>query len=158
MSTSESTPGNWPRLSQTLTDHPARPDLCQACGEKHRSGNPIGRWQECDDQDHPERVFVVLCRECAEEIIEDHPRLYVEINNVQVVLGCMSVCGDCKHRDRFNSCQSPSSSAHGGEGMWLHPAPQRVHICNRSKKGRPSGWYWLTQGVITECSGKEVNQ
>ena len=45
---------------------------CQKCGAKVM----LERWEECDDNDQPEGIFVTLCSSCARTIVGPHARLY----------------------------------------------------------------------------------
>jgi len=64
----------FPRLSLDL---PGKKDglSCQKCG----STAELKRWEECDDTDKPEGIFVTLCASCSDSIIGPHARLYMPI-------------------------------------------------------------------------------
>jgi len=61
----------FPRLS---IDLPGSKDgkSCQKCGTRV----VLGRWEECDDDDKSEGIFVTLCSSCSQQIIGPHARLY----------------------------------------------------------------------------------
>lgn len=143
---------NWPRLSQTLTG-PKHPLRCQACGHGHSAANPLARWQECDERDRPERVVIVLCQRCADQIIEPHPRLYRTVEHAQPWPGCMSVCATCAHRSGV-ACTSPAIKD-GGEGLQFHPLPRYAHVCRSPR--RLSGIVFVGEPV-KRCSGFEAAQ
>ena len=133
----------WPRLSETLDTSSVL--KCQKCG----STESLARWQECDDNDRGEMVFVVLCRKCADEIIEPHPRLYREYMEMEVAPGAMPTCEGCPQRQGAR-CKSPAARFNGGKGIWFHPGPQRIHLC----RAKNSAWKILSEGPITHCSGR----
>ncbi len=144
--------GKWPRLSETLRGRV--PGACQECGrtEAHAPPAKLTYWRECDDSDRETHRFIVLCRSCADRIIEPHPRLYREQPRDTPMPGVMEICNDCKHRAGL-ACESPTARFNGGPGLAFEPPGQWVHLC-RSPRSK-SGWYWLTGGPVTGCSGKE---
>lgn len=135
------------RLSQTLAGD-RRPDRCQSCC----SADGLTRWQEHDADDRPETIIVVLCKRCADEIIEPHPRLYRELPTAEPWPGAMAPCVDCRHRQELD-CTSPAAKFNGGPGLKYEPMPTQAHV-RRSKPHR-SGWTWIGFPV-EKCSGFEA--
>lgn len=145
---------NWPRLSQTLTG-PKSPDRCQSCG---CNGNKdFTRWIEHDEDDRPETIVVVLCKPCADRIIEPHPRLYHSLPRFEPFPGAMSVCLDCAFREGV-TCKCPKAQINGGPGLkYEQPEPTTAHVDYSDKKGRRCGrWMRMYEGPVTACSGKEA--
>jgi len=138
---------NWPKLSETLPH--STPGQCQRC----ESSSELTYWQECDENDRPEIVFVVLCKACADAIIEPHPRLYKEQLASSILPGAMPICIDCKARDGM-ACRSPIAKFNGGDGLKFEPEGQMVHLC-RSPRSK-SGWHYLSAGPVEKCNGKEA--
>lgn len=141
---------NWPKLSETFPEQ--EPDLCNACRAQPIAGEGLTYWQECDDNDLPTLVFVVLCQACADQIIEPHPRLYRQKQANDIMPGAMPICGECIHRKGLG-CQCPLAKANGGDGIDLKHSGQRVHICRRPR--HMSGWTWIG-GEVVSCSGRET--
>lgn len=148
----------WPRLSDTL---PYRsPSHCNACGRGSpdapflANGGDLRLWQECDQNDRPEARYVLLCKACADRLIEPHPRLYRRIHHFAPAPGAMRLCGDCAHRDG-TICRSPKARFNGGEGTFMvGPKPTRVHILRAPS--RLSVWETWYNGPIKHCDGKET--
>lgn len=133
----------WPRLSETLDTSSVL--KCQRCG----APTSLVRWQECDDKDRAEMVFIVLCETCSGQVIEIHPRLYRDLMRDEIAPGAMSICEECPHR-KGPRCTFPGAKFNGGEGMYFHPPPQRIHLC----RAKNSGWKVMQLEPITHCSGK----
>lgn len=165
---------HWPRLSETL---PYRePGRCASCGLREippevdpgvdeyvrRRAYALHKWQldiwrECDWQDKPENRFVVLCRSCADKLIEPHPRLYARLGygGHEPAPGAMPLCLDCCHRDGTR-CTSPMLGSNGGLGIGIGgPSPTRAHFLRRGKGAR-SGWETIYTLPRERCTGKEV--
>jgi hypothetical protein len=140
----------WPRLTDSLNGQKA-PNLCQSCGCAV-DPNVVGRWLECDELDRPEYKVVVLCKQCADRLIEPHPRLYRELLPTEPFPGAMAVCVGCAHRSGV-SCTSSLAQINGGPGLVYEPQGQMVHLC-RSPRSK-SGWHYLAPGPVTNCSGFE---
>lgn len=138
----------WPKLSEDLPHK--EPDGCGRC----RLSVGLIYWQECDEDDTPTRVFVILCRACSDAIIEPHPRLYREMHAFTPMPGAMGVCLDCRRRNGL-ACHSPQAQFNGGSGLAYKPEGQMVHLC-RSPRNK-SGWQYMAPGPVTECSGKETH-
>lgn len=119
-----------PGLSVTLAGpkHPAR---CQSCArwgddpnceahaiDKVVRNAPIGllRWVECDANDKPTTVVVVLCVQCSERLIEPHHRQYRQVSPSEPRPGTMLVCLNCRLRNGV-MCTSPAAKANGGPGI-----------------------------------------
>ena len=143
---------DWDRLSERMDQVRPDPSWCQSCGKTEG----LTPWQECDNQDQPENIFVFLCAGCSDKLIEDHPRLYVERSETGEVLpGCMDVCSGCVHQSG-TSCISPDSITRGGEGITFEPPPQIMHIC-RSPRSK-SGWMTIQTEPVVRCSGKTTRE
>lgn len=139
----------WPRLSADL---PKRAELhaCRSCG----GNSDLARWLEHDGADEPEPIVVVLCKACADRLIEPHPRLYRKMTPFEPFPGVMSICGDCRLRDG-QRCTNAQAKINGGPGLAMtYPAPTRVHYYRRGK-GAKSGWETIWNGPVTSCAGKE---
>jgi hypothetical protein len=157
----------WPKLSETLRG-PKHPEVCRSCGDFAPPAPPpppdagprrsfpeaalMRRWRECDELDHPTPVVVVLCPKCSGELIEKHPRLYIELGWCEPDPGSMPLCSDCRHR-RGTSC--PMSIKSGGPGVLLvKPQPSRVHVCRVPR--RNSGWINVWPAWPKSCDRKET--
>lgn len=145
----------WPKLSETLPNQSRL--QCNSC----RAIGPLTYWVECDEDDRRQAVFVVLCQACADEIIDPHPRLYVELLPNECMPGAMEVCDDCTFRSGL-SCKTPKAKFNGGEGLKFTPSPTSVHFCSRGRGG-VSGWHFFmperVQALLAggqKCNGKEV--
>ena len=123
--------------------------MCQQC----RRSVGLTYWVECDDADEPTPVFVVLCKGCADKIIEPHPRLYREQALDTPMPGVMPICADCLSRKGLR-CLSPVAMFNGGPdpGLLFEPKGSMVHICRSPR--RLSGWHYLMPGPVTSCNGK----
>lgn len=147
-------PKPWPKLSETL---PNKSRL--ACNRCSSVKNDLTFWIECDDNDQRQPVFIALCGTCADEIIEPHPRLYVQLLSGECMPGAMNVCDDCSFRDGLH-CKSPAAKFNGGEGLAFVPPPQPIHLC----RSKASGWHFfmpaemelIRLGATQQCTGKEV--
>lgn len=152
----------WPRLSQTL---PGPKDLshcwaCRASGVIAAGQFPfpldqlkLDVWQEHDNLDKPEPVYLLLCRPCSKQIIGPHPRLYASVAPHATVPGAMPACRACRFR-QITKCLHPHLKANGGLGLMLNfPAPAEVHVC-RCGSGARSGWEKVYMGAVT-CRGRE---
>jgi hypothetical protein len=68
--------------------HPQDFLTCWICGKRHDDICELDMWQECDDQDKPEKKYIIACRrmkkekkkESCEKVITDHERLYVQVS------------------------------------------------------------------------------
>jgi hypothetical protein len=147
-----------PGLSETLRG-PKLPRACQHCGGGYARGaeSLLRRWRECDEWDRPTATIVILCRSCSDELIEAHPRLYIELDPNEPCPGAMEICLDCPMRDGIR-CTSPLSLANGGPppGMEIRFAkpPVRAHFkCSRPAR---SGWRTLYSGPPIGCAGKDA--
>ena len=138
----------WPKLSGQLTG-PRSPAVCQSCG----GDAELARWREHDEGDRPTSVMVVLCKKCANRLIEKHPRLYAELYPNDPHPGCMAICLDCRHRDGTR-CAHPDAKANGGTGVMLSIAtPHKVHLCRSPR--RLSGWTTIWRSPASACRQKE---
>jgi hypothetical protein len=142
----------WPRLSQTLPH--LHPEKCAACGKWERE-EILSLWQECDEQDKPETRYVLLCRPCADQVVEKHCRLYGEISRNAPAPGAMEICSDCRFRDGTWCSRAKSN---GGDGVVVTAAqPMTAFMDGTDSKGRRRGWVAkLYSTAPWACSGKEI--
>lgn len=157
-------PRPWPKLSETL-DGPRHPRMCQGCGAEHDAVIGSGakalritllRWQECDENDQPTPVIVVLCRSCSDALVEAHPRLYRQVSKYQPLPGTMDLCAACRHRDGLR-CAHPDLRANGGIGLEIRFPQPEVAFVDGIKDGRRFGYrQTLYTGPPTSCAGREV--
>ncbi len=142
----------WPRLSADLpgTKHP---DTCQGCG-RHRDLVTI--WQECDEHDQPELIFVVLCKHCSDRLIEPHPRLYKQRAAFDPMPGVMHLCIPCRHRDGTR-CANMQASINGGPGLKIIGPKPSVAMVDGRRNGRRCGWREVIYPAPPiACTGFEV--
>lgn len=146
---------DWPRLTETL-DHP-HPTMC---GHYGHDVMPHVRelWQEHSRLDEPEPRYLVLCPDCAKEIIDPHPRLYRRLHNLAPAPGAMALCAECKHRKRW-TCTNRDAKAHGGPGIRIRaPKPTIMHLDGTDSAGRRRGWTsYIYPSEPTACSGRVLN-
>jgi hypothetical protein len=138
------TANTWPRLSQTL--QPAvSPGVCQRCGDPAECC-----WQEHDEHDRPEPIAVPLCRRCADELIDPHPRLYRRIEQHEPFPGAMPTCMKCALRSGTR-CTHPSTLANGGTGLEMKfPEPSTAIVCSRGHGCRNIRMY----SAPVQCTGR----
>jgi hypothetical protein len=152
---------HWRRLSIDLK-HERNPFICQSCGdvaltdtggeadlpEPEEAG--FIRWQEHDQQDRPQPIYLVLCKQCSDRLIEPHERLYRPLGKWAPALGAMRFCLHCKFRDGLH-CSHPDSKENGGPGLKLiMPKPTWAHLNYGGGKGEFRN-IWI--GAIKECGG-----
>jgi hypothetical protein len=115
----------WPKLSVTLTG-PRDLFACQSCGATEED---LTRWRECNEADEPTRVVVMLCEGCTRELVQKHPRLYIEMDAYEPLPGSMGCCfRGCKYRDGL-TCLNPKQKILGGQGMLIRfPTPTVAFI------------------------------
>ena len=132
-------PHNLSLSTHRLTDlpRPKHPAKCQRCGAEHPV--TLHRWQECDHNDEPENLVVVLCAVCSEEVIEQHPRLYMKLHKFAPWAGCMEICVTCKFRNGV-SCTHPKAKANGGPGVEVAVGKPVVAMCAGTRHGKRVGW------------------
>jgi len=143
-----------PRLSET-SSWIAWPQVCRRCG----AAVELSVWQEHDDQDRRELIFVVLCRRCAERVIEPHPRLYRELDQNEPAPGVMAICGQCRHQVA-GRCRSPKAAANGGPGLRF-PGPDSSGFLDGVNKATGRRWgrpfrSWNREPV--QCEGYEPRE
>lgn len=131
---------DWPRLSEDLGG-PRSPLHCQSCGSLQSSP---ARWQEHDQDDQPGPIAVVLCEECSDELIEEHPRLYRRLERCEPFPGTMPICIDCELRQGVR-CTSPSLRSNGGPGLSFPPPELAAHV-DTVEGGRRVGRWLKTWG------------
>lgn len=139
---------DWPRLSKTLSKA-RRYEFCQSCDKGAEQ-----TWQECDEDDIPEIIYLRLCKTCADKIIEPHPRLYIRLDEWAPAPGAMRCCIDCGNLKQGElDCRSPLLKSLGGPGLPIQQFVQsRGIMCSRGKGGgcRP----FVTYSREPECKGK----
>jgi hypothetical protein len=151
-------PLNTPRLSRTLQGRRHR-DHCQAC-DRHRTEleSPLTMWQEHDDHDNPEPIFLMVCGQCnapsgrrtKTTMIEAHPRLYDEAHEHCWQPGIMHLCTDCQfHHDL--TCTHPAQKSRGGAGLEIS-GPEPMTIRARAKR---RGITWTAWKPATNCAGRK---
>lgn len=138
----------FPRLSVTLQG-PRSPHECVCCGEL----NPEEMWQECDDNDRPEPIFILLCRGCAKTLIKPHARLYESHDRNTPFPGMMGICDNCINREGYRCDQS---IANGGPGLLIGiAAPQTAHLNFGGGRG---AWVKLYPWEAHGCTRRIVDQ
>ena len=143
-----------PRLSETLSPI-RRPFDCQRCGAiPPVGGEPLTAWQEHNDADRPETIFVLLCRKCADKVIEPHPRLYRRLSRNEPAPGVMQICSGCIYQIE-GRCTSDLLRSRGGPGLKFPGPDTTVHICRAGPKGRGRVGEWLKMWSAepTTCAG-----
>jgi len=107
--------------------HPQDFLTCWICGKRHDDICELDMWQECDDQDKPEKKYIIACRrmkkekkkESCEKVITDHDRLYVQVPWAGDQPGILMLqCENCTKRREFN-CTDPRTKKNGGEGLLI---------------------------------------
>lgn len=132
---------------------------CQLCGYTSTYDDicEFRMWTECDDNDIPEagNVLILCTKEC-KQILDKHPRLYVEVPWGAGGPGMfMLLCGDCKFRDK-SSCKNSELKSNGGVGLeikFARPLPL-VHLSFADGKG---GWLGNRLPAST-CVGYEKKE
>lgn len=159
---------HWKRLSVTL-EFERHPFICQSCDYRGLAGwkgkvdlpEPeqcnLRRWREHDQQDKPQNIIVVLCKECSDKLIEPHERLYECIGLWAPAPGAMRICVHCKFREGLH-CSNPLLKENGGEGMILKmPTPARGFVDGTDGKGRRTGGPKIFySGPVTSCEGRTI--
>jgi hypothetical protein len=149
------TPKPWPKLSEDLAG-PVDPRHCQSCGGLGHGlfTGELTRWIEHDEDDKPTAVVVVLCKACADRLVDPHPRLYRPMEEHEPAPGSMPICLDCVHRVGVR-CTHPAARANGGRGVELAlPRPTHGIACSRGR-GRGCQPFILWHGPVTACKQKE---
>ena len=125
----------FPRLTETLPHRAA--DRCNRCGYGLPGPHNLQVWQEHDDGDRPELRYVLLCKPCADKVIERHPRLYRLADRNEPCPGVMGQCEECIHRDGL-VCRCPEMKANGGPGVAFLPADDwaRYQMAGPGGRGR----------------------
>lgn len=144
----------WPRLTEQLC-FLTRWGSCQRCRRPFKPLSNAQIWREHDDADQPEPRAVVLCRKCAEVIIEKHPRLYSQERNGVPLPGVMALCDGCDSWKDYG-CTHPDLKLNGGEGLKItFPQPTQAHVNRgRGKSGFMTWW----NGPPTKCAGQELQE
>ena len=131
--------------------HPIDFLTCWICGKKHNDIVELNIWQECDDEDNPENIFIVACKDKqCRKIINDHPRLYIAQQWAGHTPGrfMLAGCSLCKLRQGFK-CTNPQTKENGGEGLLVYykePLGRGI-VCFTNGTAMP-----LLQ-VFTKCEG-----
>jgi hypothetical protein len=153
MPLSKSNPSTWPRLSETLPKKP-HPILCGNC----ESSDGTSLWIEHDNKDAPQRIFICLCRDCSDRLIEAHPRLYSAAPVNAPLPGAMALCNDCSHRKGL-SCSSREAKFNGGTGLTVTAAkPMICHMDGHNAKTGKRWSRWLSSYSVppSHCSAKST--
>ncbi len=139
-------PSNTPRLSETLSGTRHR-DYCQCCGKhNHDLESDLTMWQEHDNNDKPEHIFLMLCEHCnapsgkrtKSTLIEAHPRLYGAVHEHAWYPGIMHLCTNCQFHHEL-SCTHPDQKSRGGNGLEITgPEPFVFHM---ARTGYFKSWY-----------------
>lgn len=152
LSASLMTPHPWPRLSEDL-EGPREPGVCQSCGRTAENDHvKITPWQEYDDHDQREQIFVLLCATCSNTLVGPHPRLYDYLPENKPEPGLMAICSDCLWR-RGIYCENPHTTRNGGLGLRVDfPQPMLMHVSMKDRS--KSGWHTFYPGPATACAGR----
>lgn len=145
----------WPRLSRTLKFE-RHPNICQRCGAEHdiTCGIASRVWQECDEWDRPEKVFLIVCQECEKSgFIDRHPRLYQPVAHNAPLPGVMHLCVDCAWRDGL-TCRHPDLKVNGGNGMEITCSKPLVYHL-KAERRKDSGFYQSFDAPPSRCAGRE---
>jgi hypothetical protein len=131
---------DWPRLSQTLRGR-RQHGYCQSCDAHFPGTNgmpALNLWQECDDDDRLQKIFVWLCTPCSERLVEKHPRLYEQRGVFFPAPGVQQFCADCRFCDNM-TCKHPEAQT---GAVVLSGAFSRMFVDGqgRGKAGRRIGW------------------
>lgn len=137
---------------------PRHPNACCSCGQTYGDEEAevqLTKWQEHDHNDQPEMRVVLLCKQCGDRLIEQHPRLYKPLDRFMPYPGAMVICGDCPWRKELG-CTSPRAKFNGGPGLKYDiPEPATGFIDGRDKNGRRWGRRALFFGRrALGCSGR----
>ena len=141
----------WPKLSGTLRG-PREPGTCARCG----STDGVNKWRECDGDDKPTDVVILVCDAC-EPAIEKHPRLYIDLHKNAPTPGCMEICRACVHREGV-TCTHAMLKANGGPGLGIPtPVPTVFWVDGTTKGGgRRRGWRDVVYPFEPrECAGRQ---
>lgn len=140
----------WPRLSETLTG-PRAPGRCQSCG----AIGGCDLWREHDRHDQPEFMFVVLCRECSNRLIEPHPRLYACMERNRPLPGTMEICLQCAHQFGLKCTHPGRTDIRDAHGLDITIADPHVAMFDGTRGGRRMGWtVVIWPEPATGCSGR----
>jgi hypothetical protein len=141
----------FPRLSETNPKHPL---ICQECKQQSLPGETTELiiWQECDDRDKPEQIYIVLCVRCSNRIIKPHPRLYRQTDKWGPVPGAMACCASCRLRAGGTLiCSSKLLKRFGGPGLPIRVTPGvRGFIDGKNYRGP-----FVTYSQPPTCDGFE---
>lgn len=136
---------------------PRHPDVCQSCGATTLEER--NRWQECDEEDLPEPIVVVLCTSCSDRLIEKHPRLYHQLERNQPWPGAMPLFVECGFRCALR-CSHPDLKANGGPGLRLKAPPKLTGFWDGrgGPKGgkRVGGMFTHYTGPVASCAGRTL--
>lgn len=113
---------------------------CQLCGFASDDICEFHLWQECDEQDHlePGNVLMVCRKGSCRKIINDHPRLYQQVEWGAGDPGhFIFTCEACSFRENGN-CKHPDLKANGGSGLTVHfdsPFGRSTTVCTTDAQG-----------------------
>lgn len=125
---------------------------CQLCGFTSNDICEFRLLMECDDNDKPEQDKVIVrCRqEACIKVVDDHPRLYMEVPWGQGHPGIfMLLCGDCPNR-KGTTCTHSDLKANGGQGLEVRLSNNpNIIVCFNDGKGCRNLW----PNPATRCKG-----
>ena len=149
---------SWPKLSESLGG-PRHPRMCQSCDMPmfdvpDRDDETLTYWLECDGLDRPTNVVVVLCKQCADRLIERHPRLYSQLQPNEVFPGAMPLCVDCRVREGLRCAKA---RINGGPGVRVTQRRGPMAIVCGTRNGRRFSARVAHYLPATACDGREVD-
>ena len=137
----------WPKLSESLGG-PRDLFICQSCGTTDQE---LTRWRECNENDEPTRVVVMLCDACTDRLVQKHPRLYIEMDPYEPLPGSMGCCfRDCVHRDGL-TCMNPKQRHLGGLGLRIAFPTPTIAFVDGVRNGKRAGWSEKWYHAPPEC-------
>lgn len=138
-----------PGLSVTLPGS-VRPDTCQACALN--DARMLDVFREYDEHDRPTAARVMLCRPCAQRLVEPHARIYEQLTTNGPHPGAMAICTGCVRRSAL-ACTHPDLTTNGGAGLMLTLAkPTRMHLCRSPRS--TSGFVDVYYSPPSACAGR----
>lgn len=143
----------------TTIKGPRHPNACAGCGQTYgdeEAEKQLTKWQEHDHNDEPEIKVVLLCKQCGDRLIEQHPRLYTALDRFLPFPGAMVICGPCKWRRDLN-CACPLAKINGGPGMkYQQPQPTSGFIDGVTKGRRWGRRFFHFEDRARGCTGFEA--
>lgn len=141
---------HWPRLTETLPLKEV--DRCNQCGSKEG----LAVWQEHNQFDKPQTLYVVLCPACSDRIIDPHLRLYRRCTGNEPTPGAMAQCIDCRFGEGTR-CLSPKLRINNrdGEGISFKGPDSTVHMSCRDKHGKRYGVWEKHWKEVPPCPERQ---